>query len=86
MGIDNLPIIQKSKEDFKVVEKAEITFRDGGTILAYVAGRTIDDLLVYDSSAVRKGNNLFIEFNFYRYEKIRKIKNYMPLRRLLELV
>lgn len=86
MGIENLPIIHKSKDDLKVVEKAELTFKDGGTILAYIAGRTAEGLLVYDSSAVRNGADLYIEFNFYYHVKIKEIKTYMPLRRLLELV
>lgn len=86
MGIENLPIIRKGQDDLKVVERAELTFRDGGTVLAYVAGRTRDGLLVYDSSAVRKGSGLYIEFNFFYYVKVGKIKNYMPLNRRLEVV
>lgn len=86
MSIDTLPIIDDTSAKLIVRERVEITFKSGKKSLAYVAGMTHDNKLIYDCDAVKIAGKLYIDPMHQVHIALREIKSYIPLRPLVEVV
>ncbi|HLC56212.1 MAG TPA: hypothetical protein VJJ23_03175 [Candidatus Nanoarchaeia archaeon] len=78
--IDDLPILGKAPFDWplKVVQRAEIVLTYG-TYLGFVAGKTEEGSVVYDTRAIEKEGKLYIEYGNHGIADPKNIKKYSPL-------
>jgi len=87
MTIDDLPIIEITKRlPLKVVERVEITYRGGVTLMAYVAGKTEDGRIIYDTAAIKRDGEMFIERLNMQTAPIDEISTYISIRPYLRSV
>src|SRR3989338_6092558 len=78
--IDDLPILGKAPFylPLKVVQRAEIVLTYG-TYLGFVAGKTEEGSVVYDTRAIEKEGKLYIEYGNHGIADPKNLKNYFPL-------
>lgn len=87
MGLEDLPVLEKAPWNWpmKVNERAELTFDNGNSVLAYVAAKTEDGIIIYNTHAFRKGNDLFIEYPDHHKGYPQEFK-YVTLRPIVSIV
>ncbi len=78
--IDDLPILGKAPFDWplKVVQRAEIVLTYG-IYLGFVAGKTEYGSVVYDTKAIEKNGEIYIEYGNHGIADPKDIKKYSPI-------